>query len=283
MARRLPPLNALRVFEAAARHLSFTRAAAELNVTQTAVSHQIKALEEHLRMPLFRRLNRSLVLTEAGQSYLPPLRDAFDQIAEATARLRTNDAAGTLTVSTLASFAAKWLVPRLPCFHAAHPAIDVLISTPSALVDFSPREVAVAMRFGRGGWPGLRAEKLLTEDVFPVCAPVLADGRPAPRTLEDLRCITLLRDDFMIDWPAWLAVAGASGVDAARGPRFTDSALVIQCAVEGQGVALARTALAARDLAAGHLVRPFDIALPSDAAYYIVAPPRFFDRPKVAA
>src|SRR3954471_7049645 len=201
MGRRLPPLNAIRAFEAAARHLSFTRAAEELNVTQAAISHQLKGLEDVLGLPLFRRMNRSLMLTEAGQSYLPPLRDALDQIADATAKLKASDSGGTLDISTLASFAAKWLVPRLPRFQERHPQIDVRLSTSSHMVDFTQQEVDVAIRFGRGGWPGVRAERLLTEDVFPVCAPCLLAGGKSLKTPEDLANFPLLHEDFLIGWP----------------------------------------------------------------------------------
>ncbi|UEM06377.1 transcriptional regulator GcvA [Skermanella rosea] len=283
MGRRLPPLNAIRAFEAAARHLSFTRAAEELNVTQAAISHQIKGLEDVLGVPLFRRLNRALVLTEAGQGYLPPLREALDQIADATAKLKAADGGGSLTISTIASFAAKWLVPRLPHFQEQHPHLDVLLSTTPQMVDFTQQDVDAAIRFGRGGWEGVRAEKLLTEDIFPVCSPALLEGPKRLRTPEDLAGFTLLHDDFLIGWTMWLQSAGVRGVDAARGPRFTDSALVLQAAVAGHGIALARRVLAADDLDAGRLVAPFGITLPTELAYYFVAPPRYFDRPKVAA
>lgn len=283
MARRLPPLNALRAFEAAARHMSFTRAADELNVTQAAISHQIKALEETLGVTLFRRLNRALQLTAAGQSYLPPLRDAFDQMAEATARLKVTEATGQLTVSTLASFAAKWLVPRLPRFQQRNPGIDVLISTTSQLVDFTHQDVDLAIRFGRGVWSGLKCERLLTEEIFPVCTPALAQGPPPLRQPEDLAHAILLHDDFRIGWEIWLAAAGVTGVDHRRGTRFTDSSLVLHAALAGQGVGLGRRVLVAEDLVSGRLVQLFDITLPSDLAYWVVAPERYFERPKVKA
>lgn len=283
MVRRLPPLNAVRAFEAAARHLSFTRAAEELNVTQAAISHQIKALEEALGVMLFRRLNRGLLLTEAGQAFLPPLTGAFDAIADAVDRLKAADEAGPLTISTLASFAAKWLVPRLPRFQQRHPHVDVLISTGSQLVDFDRQEVDLAIRFGRGPWPGVRSHRLLGETIFPVASPALRDGPPRLGAPDDLAHVTLLHDDLHIGWPMWLKAANVTCVDAKRGPRFTDSSLVIQAAIAGHGVALARGALAADDLAAGRLVKLFDLDLPSEVAYYVVAPERHFTRPKVAA
>jgi LysR family glycine cleavage system transcriptional activator len=283
MARRLPPLNALRAFEAAARHLSFTRAAEELNVTQAAVSHQIKSLEESLGMPLFRRLNRALALTDAGQVYLPPLREAFDILSDATARLRASGSAGTLTVSAMPSFAARWLVPRLPRFQRLHPDIDVRTSSTAQLVDFTNQDVDIAIRFGRGGWPDLSVERLLGEEIFPVASPQLRDGPPPIRTPEDLRGATLLHDDFAIAWPDYLKVAGLPDFAATRGPRFSDTAHLLQAAAAGHGVALARGALASDDIAAGRLVRLFDLTLPSETAYWVVMPPHYLKRPKVRA
>lgn len=280
MSRRLPPLNALRAFEAAARYLSFTKAAEELHVTQAAVSHQIKGLEEWLGVPLFRRVNRGLVLTDAGQTYLPPLREALDLMANATERLIRKDSTGTLTISTMPSFAAKWLVLRMGRFQAAHPELDVRLHTTAQMVDFAQQDVDVAIRFGSGNWPDLRVERLLNEDIFPVCCPSLL---PTLKTPADLKRHTLLHDDYIVTWADWLALAGADGIDVARGPRFTDSALTLQAAMEGHGVALARQVLAADDLAAGRLARPFDAALTGRYAYYFVAPPHYFQRPKVKA
>ncbi len=276
-------MNALRAFEAAARHLSFTRAAQELSVTQAAISHQVKALEERLEVTLFRRLNRRLLLTDAGQAYLPPVRDAFDRLADATARLRAHDSTGLLTVSVLASFAAKWLVPRLGKFREAHPHIDVHVAPSDHLTDFAAENVDVGIRYGRGEWPGLRADRILTENLFPVCSPQLLAGPHPLCTPADLRHHTFLHDDMRIDWRMWLVAAGVDDVDPSGGPSFTDSSMLVQAAVEGQGVALARSALAADDLAAGRLVKPFDISLPSEAAYYVVCPEAASERPKIAA
>ncbi|MBK3798056.1 transcriptional regulator GcvA [Azospirillum brasilense] len=283
MARRLPPLNALRAFESAARHLSFTKAAEELHVTQAAVSHQIKGLEEWLGMPLFRRMNRALILTETGQSYLPPVRDALDTLSHATERLFRMDGSGALTISTMPSFAAKWLVMRLGRFQARHPELEVRLHTTPQLVDFTQQDVDIGIRFGAGNWPGLRCERLMTEDIYPVCSPSLLDG---PRPLccpEDLRHHTLLHDDYFITWGTWGEAAGIAGLDHARGPRFDDSALLLQVAAEGGGVALARGVLVADDVAAGRLVRLFDVHLPGNYAYYVAAPPHYFSRPKVKA
>ena len=283
MARRLPPLNGLRAFEAAARHLSFTRAAEELNVTQAAVSHQVKALEARLGIALFRRLNRALRLTEAGQAYLPAVRDAFDAIAEATGRLEAHRSGGVLTVTTLDSFAAKWLVPRLGRFRAGHPDLDVRISTSDGMVDFARDDIDLGVRYGGGQYPGLHTVRLMTEDIFPVCSPALLDGDRPLASPADLRHHTLLHDDMREDWRMWLLAAGVGGVDPTRGSAFSHSHLVVQAAVDCQGVALGRGALVAEDLAAGRLVRPFDISLPAKFAYYIVCPEATAEQPKIVA
>ena len=283
LSRRLPPLNALRAFEAAARHLSFTRAASELHVTQTAISHQIRALEERLGVRLFRRLPRGLLLTEEAQRYLPPIRDAFDQIALATERLTAVGGSATLTVSVLPSFATKWLVPRLGRFRAAHPDLDLRISASSQLVDFARDDVDVGIRMGRGTYPGLRVERLFGESLVPVCSPQLLEGAQPLRRPEDLRHHLLLHDEDYAGWELWLGLAGVEGVDARRGPIFTDSGMVVQAAAEGQGVALARRLLAAGDLAAGRLIQPFDVSIPHDLAYYLVCPEATAEQPKIAA
>ena len=281
--RRLPPLNGLRAFEAAARHLSFTRAAEELNVTQAAISHQVKALEARLGIQLFRRQNRRLFLTDEGQAYFPALRDALDQIDAATARLQARDRAGALTVSCMPSFAAAWLVRRLGRFRAAHPDIDVRIDPTERLVDFARDGADMAIRYGRGAWAGTEAVRFMTEDVFPMCSPALLDGPHPLREPADLGHHTLLHDDFQTDWRRWLLAAGVVGVDPSRGPSFTDSSMVLQAAVDGQGIALGRSALAADDLAAGRLVQPFAFTLPIEFAYYVIYPDSHGERPKIAA
>ena len=291
MSRRLPPLNALRAFEAAARHLSFTRAAEELNVTQAAISHQVKALEERLGVRLFRRLNRALLLSEEGQGYLPPVRDALDAIAVATERLLARDKLGALTVSAAPSFAAMWLVPRLVRFREAHPDIEVRISADDRLTDFGRDDVDLVIRYGRGKYPGLHSIRLMTEDVFPVCAPILLDGPHPLREPGDLRHHTLLHDypigaasgEALADWRMWLLAAGVADVDPERGPAFSHSNLLLQAAIDGQGVALGRTPLVAAEIAAGRLVKPFDLVLPAGFAYFIVCPETAAERPKIAA
>jgi LysR family glycine cleavage system transcriptional activator len=283
MSRRLPPLNALRAFEAAARHLSFTRAADELHVTQTAISHQIRGLEERLGVRLFRRLPRGLLLTEEAQRFLPPVREAFDQIAAAAERLTAVGSSSTLTVSVLPSFAAKWLVPRLGSFRAAYPDLDLRISASSQLVDFARDDVDVGIRMGRGMYPGLRVERLFGEALVPVCSPQLLEGPHPLLRPEDLAHHVLLHDDDTTGWELWLELAGVKSVSARRGPIFTDSGMVVQAAAEGQGVALARSVLAAGDIAAGRLIRPFDVTIPRDLAYYLVCPETTAEQAKVAA
>ena len=283
VSHRLPPLAALRAFEAAARHLSFTRAAQELHVTQTAISHQIRALEDLLGVKLFRRLARGLVLTEEAQRYLPAVRDAFARLETATAELLAGRTEGALTASVLPSFAARWLVPRLGRLRSAHPDIDLRISTSQHLVDFAREDVDLGIRMGRGHYPGLRVDRLFGETLMPVCSPALLEGEHPLRRPEDLRHHVLLHDDAYTDWQLWLDLVGVAGVEPRRGPMFTDSGMVVQAAAEGQGVALARTALAAWDIAAGRLVRPFDVGIPHDLAYYLVCPEGSAERPRISA
>src|SRR5712672_2502560 len=205
MTARLPSLNGLRAFEAAARHLSFTVAASELNVTQTAISHQIRRLEEELGIRLFIRQNRALALTPEARDYLPGVRAAFNDLRLATERLLRRENDHVLTISTLASLAAKWLLPRLSSFQEAHPGIDVRITTSTALVDFRAGDVDAAIRYGRGHWPGLRADQL-----FPVCSPALLTGNRPLRCPEDLRDHVLLHTSniYTDDWRLWLTAAG---------------------------------------------------------------------------
>jgi LysR family glycine cleavage system transcriptional activator len=283
MARDLPPLNALRAFEAAARQLSFAKAADELNVTPAAVSHQIKALEQRLGLPLFRRGNRVVFLTEAGQAYLGGVREGFDRLAEATARLRKRGRGAPLTVSVLPSFATRWLMPRLKRFRALHPTIDVRLSATQALADFARDDIDLAIRFGRGTYPGLVVEWLFAEDMFPVCSPELLRGPLPLAEPADLRHHTLLHDGMREDWRLWLEAAGVEGVDAERGPSFNDASLVVQAAVDGMGVAIGRGSLVAGELAAGRLVRLFAATLREGEAYYLVYPEANRDRPQLAA
>lgn len=280
----LPSLNGLRAFEAAARHLSFTHAAAELNVTQTAISHQIRRLEEQLGIRLFLRQNRALALTREAQGYLPAVRAAFDDLRRATARLMRPEREGVLTVSTMASLAAKWLVTRVAAFQDAHPGIEVRITTSAHLVDFQREEVDMAVRYGRGSWPGVRAQWLMAEDIFPVCSPALLNGAKPLRRPEDLANHTLLHTTVLReDWQLWLTAAGLPvSLALRRGLSFDQSFMAVQAAIDGLGVALGRSRLVDADIAAGRLVVPFDVVLPADAGYYIVAPEETADTAKIA-
>lgn len=281
MSRRLPPLNALKAFEAAARHESFTRAAEELFVTPGAVSHQVKALESELGVKLFNREPQRLVITEAGRHYLGVIRDALDRIALGTERLLQRQSSGTLTVSTSPNFAAKWLVHRLGRFAEKHPTIDLRVSAALHHVDFAREDVDVAVRHGDGVVPGLDATRLCTEELFPVCSPDLLQGDQPLRRPADLSGHTLLHLDNRQDWSKWLDVAGVERVDLSRGPVLNQASMVIDAAVAGQGIALARTALATQDLISGRLVRPFRLALPVSYAYWIVCPKATAELPKV--
>ncbi len=280
--RRLPPLNALRAFEAAARHLSFTKAANELFVTQAAVSHQIKALEEWFGFLLFRRQARALLLTDEAQAYLPAVRDAFDNLDSATARLLRLDQAGTLNISVSASFAAAWLVPKLGRFADAYPEIDVRISANDLVVDFDQEEVDVAIRYGQGDWSNVIAERFMEEDIFVVCSPKLVEGPHPLRTPMDLEHHTMLHDQMREDWRMWLEAKGLD-IESRRSLGISNSSMVIQAAIDGLGVALGRSVLVADDLATGRLVKPFDDAIHAEFAYYIVYPERNAQRPKVKA
>ena len=270
MSRRLPSLNGLKAFEAAARHESFTKAAQELCVTQGAVSHQVKALEAELGFRLFNREHRRLVITSAGQSYLVVVRDAFDRLALGTENLLQRHNAGALTVSTSPNFASKWLVHRLGRFAEQYPAIDLRVAASLQHVDFSREDFDLAVRHGDGNWPGLHVTRLCAEELFPVCSPGFVRGRRALRSPADLKLHTLLHINERLDWSKWLEAAGVADVDVTRGPVFNQTSMAIDAAIDGQGIALARSALAAWDLGAGRLVRPFALSLKVPYSYWIV-------------
>lgn len=291
MVRNLPPLNSLKAFEAAGRHLSFTRAAEELHVTPAAISHQVKALEDFLGVLLFRRLARGLLLTDAGQRLLPGIGAGFEGLASAVNDLRGFEDSGELTVSVMHSLASRWLVPRLDRFHRAHPEINLLVSSTVRLVDFARDNIDVAIRYGLGKWPGLRVDLLHTEELFPVCSPALLDNNRPLKSADDLRHFTLIHDqswnsisfDDYPDWSAWLTAAGVLDKDGIPGLNLIPSELVIQAAIDGQGVALGRSFLVESALADGRLVKPFELTIPVDYAYYVVCPEATADRPKVTA
>jgi LysR family glycine cleavage system transcriptional activator len=286
MPTRLPSLNGLRAFEAAARHLSFTLAASELNVTQTAISHQIRRLEEELGIRLFIRQNRALALTPAAKEYLPRIRAAFNDLRLATDRLMRKSDDHVLTVSTLASLAAKWLLPRLSGFQEAHPEIDVRITTTTSLIDFRSGDVDAAIRYGRGQWPGLRADWLMADELFPVCSPDLLKGGKPLRCPEDLANHVLLHTSGASndDWRLWLTAAGLpSDISGQHGLSFDLNFMTVQAAIDGIGVAIGRTSYVEADIAKGRLVVPFTVKLPADAGFYIVSPEETADRPKLLA
>ena len=284
MSARLPSLNGLRAFEAAARHLSFTQAAAELNVTQTAISHQIRRLEEELGLRLFVRKNRALALTSKAKDYLPGVRAAFNDLRLATDRLLRKDNDNVLTISTLASLAAKWLLPRLSTFQEAHPGIDVRITTSTGLVDFKSGDVDAAIRYGRGHWPDVRARWLMADELFPVCSPALLKGDKPLRCPQDLARYTLLHSSggYDDDWRLWLTAAGLpSDISKQRGLTFDLIFMTVQAAIDGIGVAMGRTSYVRDDIAKGRLVVPFKIALPADAGFYLVSPETGEEPPKL--
>lgn len=282
MTRRLPPLSMLRSFEAAARHLSFSRAADELSVTHSAVSHQIRGLEEWLGCELFVRSGRAVRLTQAGTRLHGPLTRAFDGMDDAVRAVSRMAQDRALVVSVEPAFAARWLVLRLDRFYQRHPDLRLhLVPTPD-MVDLARDDVDVAIRFGRGPWPGLKADKIMGAAAFPVVSPLLIAETPLNKP-DDLQHFTLIHEDSVEDWAAWLKAAGAEDVDPARGPIFDDGHLALEAATMGQGVALADEALAAAALQDGRLIRPFDLMLETSAAYYVVTEPASAARPDVSA
>lgn len=290
--RSIAHLNALRAFEASARHQSFSLAAQELNVTPAAVGQLVRTLEDWLGSPLFVRSTSGrarLVTTEVAEQALPDIRAGLERLAVGLERLRSGSAGGVLTVTVSPAFAAKWLLPRIERFQAAWPETDLRLDTSLKPVDFVAQRIDVGVRYGRGLWPGLAAEKLMDEEVYPVCAPALL----ATATLQapgDLRGQVLIHDQSVdtstgfASWQAWLRHAGVQGVPTDRGLRINNSAAVLQAAIDGQGVALARSVMAHDDLAAGRLVRLFpQVRLESTLAYYVVYRPECIAQPKVAA
>ncbi len=303
MSNRLPPLSALRAFEAAARHLSFKKAANELHVSPAAISHQIHALEDHLGVQLFERLNRGLKITDVARAGLPQISEAFQSLRTGVELMRKTDNGLTVSVNAGPAFSAKWLVPRLHRFAAEHADIDLRLSASMHSVDGRNAEAQseaegfddyqsdadVEVRFGGGAYPGFRVDKLLAVNLIPVCSPKLLTGEHALHSPFELHHHTLLHDDTLEalegnpDWSAWLRLAGVTGINAGRGSHFTHGALVLQAAADGLGVALAMDVLAAEDVAAGRLATPFATQLPLPMAYYVVSPVARADLPHVAA
>lgn len=301
---RLPPLNSLRAFETAARTLSFKQAAAELAVTPTAISHQIKLLEDMIGQPLFRRLPRALALTPAGEAMLPKVSEGFACLRQAVAAVRLKAESGIVTICAPPSFAARWLVPRLGSLAKVHPEIDLRLSSSLATID--SRENAplrerradtastlaydLVVRFGRGQYPGHTVECLFSPVYVAVCSPTLLQGKHPLRQPGDLRWHTLIQDATVADlddrpgWTQWLELAGvADVVERGRGPHFEDAALAVEAAIAGHGVALAARPLVSADLAIGRLVMPFPLSIPSRYAYYVTMPAAAAAAPAVRA
>jgi LysR family transcriptional regulator, glycine cleavage system transcriptional activator len=283
VSQRLPPLNALRAFEATARHLSVKNAADELCVTPSAVSQLLKALELHLGVQLFQRVNRGIFLTDAGQGYLPPVRNAFRQIAEASRRVVGSADTGTLTVSVTPFFAAAWLVPRLKEFQDAHPDIDLQVVTSNALVDFQRDGVDVAVRHGLGRYPGLCSERVVAVEIVPVAAPTLVARFGTPTGPAALTRWPHVHDAERKGWLLWFQAQGIDEIGSPRGPAFDDSGLLLKAVLAGQGAGLLPAAMVAPDIAEGRLVKLADVALLEAFAYYLVYPEATRERPKVAA
>ena len=286
-------LNALRAFEASARHQSFSAAATELHVTPAAVGQLVRTLEEWLGTPLFHRGSSGrarLVATEAAERALPDIRAGFDRLTAGLERLKEGSASGVLTVTVSPAFAAKWLLPRLDRFHDAWPDTDVRLDTSLKPVDFVAQRIDIGVRYGRGSWPGLVAEKLMDEEVYPVCSPEWLRRQARLKTAKELARATLIHDLSMDahegfpTWEAWLRQAGADGGSAGRGMKINNSAAVLQAAIEGQGVALARSVMANDDVASGRLLRLFpEISFASPLAYYVVYRGESASLPRIAA
>ncbi|MCB2100995.1 MAG: transcriptional regulator GcvA [Rhodobacterales bacterium] len=271
MSIRLPSLAALTSFEASARLLSFRRAADELNLTPSAISHQIKGLEDDLGVRLFLRTGKGLQLSEAGATYFPSVRDALERLAEATRDLRRREGWGTLTISLLPTFASRWLIPRLMTFQQMHPGLDLRLSTTVELADFRTDDVDAAIRWGLGTWDGVDSLPLMEEVLVPVCAPEVGRRLRSPR---DLAHETLLHNRYYPDaWRMWLVTAGVEGVDPDQGQAFDDGEMVRTAAVSGLGVGMGQHPVINADVAAGNLVIPFDLSLSGGGGYYLVWPP----------
>jgi len=275
--KSLPSLNALRAFEAAARHLSFSQGAQEMNVTPGAISQQIKTLESFLDISLFKRMNRSIALTEAGAMLLPELSRAFNLMQQAVANIQAYDEQIPLTITAPPSFIAKWLIPRLSEFSQLHPEIDVRIDSSTRLVDFEREDIDVGIRFSLADDPELDSTHLLSLEVIPVCSPSFLDKHPGLKTLHDLKKQTLLHYDMGLegntwpDWDMWFKTMGIEGVDTSHGIYFNQPDMLIQAAIEGQGIALVATIFAANDIQNGRLIQPFALSMPIHFSYYMVS------------
>ncbi|WP_043623907.1 transcriptional regulator GcvA [Ensifer sp. ZNC0028] len=282
MSRHLPPLNALKAFEAAARHLSVKMAADELCVTPGAVSQMLKSLEAHLGVKLFERVTRGIYLTDAGRDYLPAVRNAFRQIAEASRRVMASNDNGMLTVSVTPFFASSWLVPRMRSFQESNPEIDLQIVASNALADFSRGSVDVAVRHGAGRYPGLRSDHVLAVEMVTVAAPDLVDRLGAPQCAADLIRWPHVHDADRRGWSLWFQANGVEEFRSPRGASFDDSSLILKAILSGHGAGLLPAAMIAAELASGELVQLLDATLIDEFAYYLVCPEHAQDNPKIA-
>ena len=283
MGRRLPPLNSLKCFEAAGRLLSFTEAARELNVTQAAISHQIKVIEEYLGVSLFDRYPRRLALSEQGKALLPDVTEAFDRVSQAIGALSQEQYSNLVSVRLAPSFAAKWLSPRLKYFWLQFPEIDLCLFHAHDAVDFEREEIDIAVTYGKGDWPGVVADKLLGLDFFPVCSPVFMHNDKPLIKLDNLRYYSLLHDASYECWRDWIELAGVQGIDSDKGTIIDDTNVLIQAAIDGQGIALGSTTFVEDHLEAGRLVKPFDINLVNEFCYFVVCPESHLKNPAVRA
>lgn len=287
--RKLPPLNSLRAYEAAARWLSFTKAAEELSVTPAAVSQQIRQLEDYLGVTLFHRMTRAIKLTEEARTVLPLMTEGFDKLAEAIERLTQQQETGLLTVSTAPTFAAKWLLQRLPDFSDKYPDIDLRLDASLVPREFDRDGIDISIRLSQGDYPGLHVSRVFGEEFSPVCSPNLLSGAKPLRNSEDLKNHRLLHVDWgylrtsMPDWREWIEAAGIEGINLDHGPHFTIESLAIEAAINGNGVAMVSHHAVAEDLKAGRLVRPFDLAIQADFSYWLVCPHEYLRRAKVRA
>ena len=279
MAQRLPPLSTLRPFEAAARLGSFSRAAEEIHLTHGAVSHQVRALEEFLGASLFVREGRRVILTEAGRRFAESVRAALTQLADAAQAVHREESSNRLTITSVPSFASRWLLPRLGRFVEAHPELQVGIDATMVVRDFARDDVHLGIRFGAGVWPGVHAEKMMEDVYFPVVGPRFRGGR-LPREPAELAGLPLLRSERE-PWTPWFRAAGLKLPEPTSGPEYSDSSILLQAAALGQGIALARASIARADVAAGVLVRLFEVTVPATEAYWLVTPPGPLS-PKVA-
>ncbi len=280
MTLRLPPMQALRAFEAAARERSLTKAAQALNLTHGAISHQIKSLESDLGVRLVERAGRGIRLTDEGERFAIRVRAAFAELAAAVNEITSHANPRRLGVSVTPSFAARWLLPRIGRFLATYPDVDLDVRANTATIDFRHDDADIAIRYGFGNWPDVGVEHLFDDQFFPVCSPRFANGR-LPARPEELARHTLLRSDDE-PWKPWFEAAGLDWPEPTRGPIFNDSSHLMQAAAEGQGIALARRALLGNDVRNGVLVRLFDIEVPAPRKHYLVYPSRMANSPKLA-